>query len=56
MTFINVAATDNMAGVWIAIFGLSLVLLAVQIFICYLLQTCYSRIPEDFRQLSPGLV
>ncbi len=43
-------------GVWIALLALFLVMLAVQIFICYLLQTCYNRVPEDFRQLSPGLV
>jgi len=33
-----------------------LVSLAINIFICFLLQDCYKRIPPQFRKWEPGLV
>ena len=44
-------------GTFIAIAGVGLlVFLAVHVFICALLSTCYSRIPRQFRKQEPGLV
>ena len=44
-------------GTFIAVTGVGLlVFLAVDVVICPLLSTCYSRIPSQFRQQEPGLV
>lgn len=41
----------------IAIVGFAILVgIAINCFICYLLQQCYSRIPPQFRKQQPGMV
>lgn len=49
---------DMLAGIGIlAIAGFLILLsIAVNVFICLLLQKCYNRIPPQFRQQQPGMV
>jgi len=44
------------AAVLILVAIFALIAIGIQILICYLLYSCYKRVPERHRKLSPGLV
>jgi len=49
---------NMLAGLSILAIGIVLILLsiAINVFVCFLLQQCYNRIPPQFRQQQPGMV
>jgi hypothetical protein len=49
----DVIAALGMMGIVLVVL---LLIFAVNILICLLLQSCYKRIPQQFRKLEPGLV